>query len=243
MKTTERTILYSLMALLVAANFSAIVDALSRPAHAAAALLERLGPVEAITLTGDDADKDVVLSNRKGRLAWAENEYGTVSSLGFIHIGRVLDKLMDAQELQDERQTLGDELNKQEEEFRARHDELVKRGETLAPDSPEFKAAGEEFQRLRGEIETWKAQALGRLNQLRARHIEKSYRELVNAVEIVGDRKGVDLVFRFIPTDEDFKTDDSGAALEGIRSRTVLKYPDGLDITADVLEELSLPLD
>lgn len=243
MKTTERTILYSLMALLVAANFSAIVDVLSRPAHAAAALLERLGPVEAITLTGDDAGKDIVLSNRKGRLAWADNEYGTVSSLGFIHIGRVLDKLMDAQELQDERQTLGDELNQQEEEFRVRHDELVKRGDTLAPDSPEFKAANEEFQKLRIEIKTWEAQALGRMNQLRARHIEKSYRELVNAVEIVGDRKGIDLVFRFIPTDEDFKTDDSGAALEGIRSRTVLKYPDGLDITADVLEELSLPLD
>jgi Skp family chaperone for outer membrane proteins len=243
MKTTERAILYTLLALLVAANFPAIVDGLSRPAHAAAALLERLGPVEAIALAGDDGAKEVVLKNRKGRLAWADDDYGAAYSVAFVHIGKVLNKLMQAAEFEEERRTLSEELSKQDEEYRSQLEALRKQAEGLDRESPDFKDVMDRGNRLFEEYQVWGREALKRRDKVQAEHLERSYRELVNAVEVVGDRKGIDMVYRFIPTSEAFESNDPESALNAIRFRTVVKYPESLDITADVLEELSLPLD
>jgi Skp family chaperone for outer membrane proteins len=243
MRTTERAILYSLLLLLVAVNLPAIVDTLTRPAHAAAAFLEGLGPVESLTLAGDDGGKDIVLRNRKARLAWADDDYGAAYTVGFVHIGKVLNKLMQAEKLSDERQVLADELSKTDQEHRSELEALRKKAEAMDQDSADFKALMEEGNKRFQAYQEWLREAGRRTGKLQAEHLERSYRELVSAVEIVGDRKGIDMIFRFIPTSEAFESADPEGALNSIRFRTVVKYPEALDITADVLEELSLPLD
>ena len=48
------------------------------------------------------------------------------------------------------------------------------------------------------------------------------------------------MVYRFIPTSEEFVADSPEAASEQIRLRTFLRYPEEIDITGAVREELGL---
>ena len=66
---------------------------------------------------------------------------------------------------------------------------------------------------------------------------------MIDAVEVVADRNDIDTVYRFIPTDEAFEADNPDQAMVAIRLRTALRYPDELDITDDVMDELSLDID
>ena len=63
---------------------------------------------------------------------------------------------------------------------------------------------------------------------------------VVGYVEIVADRKGIDTVYRFIPTSEPFEAENPEQAMMAIRLRDALRYPEELDITTDVMEELHL---
>jgi len=51
---------------------------------------------------------------------------------------------------------------------------------------------------------------------------------------------GIDIVLRFIPTEKEFQGQDAESALNEIRLRSALRYPAGLDITEEVLEELAI---
>jgi hypothetical protein len=86
----------------------------------------------------------------------------------------------------------------------------------------------------------WQQSALQRTGKLDADQLERAYRELVAAVEIVADRRGIDMVYRFIPTGEPFEAENPEQAMMAIRLRDALRYPTELDITADVMEELHL---
>ena len=70
--------------------------------------------------------------------------------------------------------------------------------------------------------------------------MQKAYKELTSAVNVVADKLGVDIVLRFIPTDNEFKAVNGDQALSEVRLRSAVKYPEKLDITSEVLEELSL---
>jgi len=244
MRTSERTFIYAALTIVVASNALLLLSAADRPALAsAAAWPEALGPAESLTLSGADDDKELVLRNRNGRLSWADDHFSRAYSAGFVHISTVLNKLMTSPSREDERQQLADELTKTEQDFRNRLDDLQQRAAGLDQESPEFKALIEEGQRAFNEYQAWSRGAMARRNQLDAEQLETSYRALVEAVEVVGARSGIDIVYRFIPTGEDFKASDRGEALDAIRLRTALRYPEGLDITPEVLEELSLEAD
>ena len=73
-----------------------------------------------------------------------------------------------------------------------------------------------------------------------AEQLEKAYREMIDAVEVVADRMDIDIVYRFIPTSEAFEAENPEQAMMAIRLRTALRYPEQLDITDAVLEEMSL---
>ena len=55
----------------------------------------------------------------------------------------------------------------------------------------------------------------------------------------MADRLGIDVVFRFIPTADEFQSFNATQAYVAVRGRIALKYPEALDVTDDVLEELS----
>ena len=73
-----------------------------------------------------------------------------------------------------------------------------------------------------------------------ATHLEMAYREITAAVNVVADRLEIDLVIRFIPPDDEFVLTNEAAAIDQIRLRSLLRYPEACDITSDVLEELNL---
>jgi Skp family chaperone for outer membrane proteins len=241
MRSRERTLIYSVLIFLAASNAVLLLSATGQPALAsAAAWLEGLGPAESLTLTGAEGAKDLVLQNRKGRLSWTEDAFSRAYSTAFVHISTVLNKLMTSTSREEERQALADELAKTDQDFRTRLEDLQQRAAGLDQESPEFKSLFEEGQRVFNEYQAWSRGAMARRNQLDAEQLEKAYRELIEAVEVVGARDGIDIVYRFIPTGEEFKASDRGEALDAIRLRTALRYPEGLDITPEVLEELSL---
>ena len=80
-------------------------------------------------------------------------------------------------------------------------------------------------------------------DQLAATHLEQSYRDMIDAVNVVGERLDIDMVYQFIPTDEEFDIRSVEATTMAIRLRPALRYPEDLDITIEVMEELSLDED
>jgi Skp family chaperone for outer membrane proteins len=95
-------------------------------------------------------------------------------------------------------------------------------------------------QALYKEYTDWGQDAISRRNALDVQQLQKAYKELVSAVDVVAQKLGIDIVLRFIPTDNEFKAQDAEGALTEIRLRTAVKYPGALDITSEVLEEMSL---
>ena len=75
---------------------------------------------------------------------------------------------------------------------------------------------------------------------LEAEQLERSYRELIEAMEIVADQRSIDFVYRFIPTSEPFGTQSAEQAMLQIQLRTFLKYPEAVDLTQHILDELDL---
>ena len=93
------------------------------------------------------------------------------------------------------------------------------------------------------EYMSWQQDALAQRGKLDAEQLESAYREMIAAVQVVSERRGIDTVYRFIPTDEEFRAENPEQAMMAIRLRTALRYPPELDITDLVLEELSLELE
>ena len=96
------------------------------------------------------------------------------------------------------------------------------------------------FQAMIQQREQMRVVAARRLGQLASDHIELAYRDLVAAVEVVAARRNIDIVYRFIPTGNDFNAANPPQSYTGVRARIVLKYPEKLDVTDEVMEELAL---
>ncbi|MHC4947752.1 MAG: OmpH/Skp family outer membrane protein [Planctomycetota bacterium] len=240
MRPIERLFVYGAIALLGLVN---VLHLAGRPPAAAVAtptpLADELGPADGVVLSGDD--EDLVLRNRDGRLGWGDDgPIHRAHSVAFCHIGKVLAQLVDADELVEERTLLRDELQEVEEDYKTRIDEIRRRVEGMDPQSPETQQAMEEGNRLLQEYGQWGTEVQRRQALMQADHFERAYRELVSAVNVVADRQDIDIVLRFIPPDMPFETPNPDAAMTTIRLRTALRYPAALDITPEVMEELSL---
>ncbi|MCI0674604.1 MAG: OmpH family outer membrane protein [Phycisphaerales bacterium] len=239
MKSVERISLYTLLVVLTAGNFLFLLSSPGRTAIAdAAAWLGELGPAEAVKLT--DGEKELALRTKSGRLAWGDGDFRQSYTVGFVDISRALNPLMETQAFTDEREALRAEFESAEKDFRAKLEALDQQIRSLERESPEAREKVEEFNRIQEEAREWFRGAVTRRNELDVKHYQQAYRELTSAVNVVADKLGVDIVLRFIPTDKEFKSLDAEQALTEIRLRTAVRYPEKLDITTDVLNELSL---
>ena len=247
MNNRERIVIYGLLAALVAGNVSVMMGATSTAALAGPAATAARGDappaVPAVTLEGEVDTGDLVLRNREGRLAWGESAYDRVYSVGYVFIGKVLPQLMQSEELQEDRDRLIAELTEIAQDYQERLDDLRGRAEGMQGESEEAQALYREWQALYKEHAAWQQQAMGRRGRLEAEHLELVYREMIEAVEVVADRKDIDVVYRFIPPGEAFNAQSPEQAMMAIRLRTVLRSPDDLDLTDEVLEELSLEIE
>jgi Skp family chaperone for outer membrane proteins len=239
MKRTERVVIYSALIALAAVNAVFLLSSTGQAALGEArAYLDSLGPAESIKLM--DEDKEMALRNKKGRLAWGDGDFRQTYSVAFVDISRALNPLMDSETYKEEREALAKELEATENDYKAKLDAYGEQLQKLDRETPEAKEKLDEARKLFKEYQDWGVQAMGRKNALDVQHLQKAYKELTNAVDVVADKLNVDIVLRFIPTEKEFKATDAEQALAEIRLRTAVKYPGALDITTEVLQEMSL---
>ncbi len=245
MKTRERAVIYSLLAGMLVLNLSFLLGKTGTPALAGylTMLIEDLGPAETLTLVNGDDGKDIVLRNRGGHLAWGESPYNEGHSVAYVFIGKILGQLMDADSLRVERERLFEELEEVKNKYREEIEALGAHGQSLERGTEEEQQARQRYRAKVEEFRTWQQTAIARTGKLDAEHLERSYREMIEAVDVVADRVGIDTVDRFVPTDEEFEAESAEQAMLAIRIRPALRYPKKLDITDQLIEELSLELE
>jgi hypothetical protein len=240
-KRSERTIVYSALALLGAMN---VVFLLSHSGQAALAesaafIADVIGPAEAVKLT--DGDKELEVRAKGGRVAWGEGEFRQTYSIAFVDSSRALNPMMDGPQYVEEREALAKELEEKENDYRARLEAFKEKlPEDADQNDPAIQEAMTQARALYEEYMEWGRGAIGRRDALDVQHMQRAYRDLTSAVDVVANRLGVDIVLRFIPTESEFKAEDAEGALTEIRLRSAVKYPAALDITSEVLQELGV---
>jgi Skp family chaperone for outer membrane proteins len=203
-----------------------------------------LGPADALVLneqkSGAKDATPVRLRVEDQRLTWDDRTTSRAWSIGAVHVDKTMKALLNAGTYADKRKELEESTKKQDAEFAARGEALRQKYANIGPQSPEAPQAQAESQALLQEYEQWRQGTVKVQEKLFAEQIEAAYRELVAAVETVCDKEKIDIVIRFAPTAGPFETDSLGGAREQVISRTFLKYPETIDITAEVLKVLNV---
>jgi len=247
MRTRERAIIYTALAALAAVNIITLMGRDGAAAYAKEALeLKERGPAKSLTLVDpDNATDNVVVRNTAGHIAWGEQAYQQSYSMAFIHVGKPLYQLMTTEQYQEPltelRERLQAEGQERDDELRSVYEQM----QQLDPQSPEMQDLQQRFQKLRQEFEQWRQKAQREAAKLEAKQIMAAYDEIIAAVEVVAEQRNIDLVLRFLPhgAEQDTELQSPDQANSIIRGRTALKYPDDLDITTAVMEELALEVE
>ncbi len=240
MKPTERTVIYTALGVLAALNSVFLLSNSGRTAFAETRdfIADVLGPADAVKLV--DGNKEVEIKAKDGRIAYGTGDFKQTYSVAFVDISSALNPLMESSAFADERKTLTDELEAKEDDYQQRLNAFGEQIQGKDRDDPLVQETIRDAQALYEEYMTWGRDAISRRNTLDVQQLQKAYKELVSAVDVVSQKLGIDIVLRFIPTENEFRAVDAEGALTEIRLRTAVKYPTGLDITTEVLEELSL---
>lgn len=242
MNTRERFIIYGALAILFVITLSHALDEPARSVFADPDLSQgALGPTDSLTLM--EGDDKLVLRNRSGRLAWDDTDFASAHSVAFVHVGKAVGPLLEAEHYRDEYEQLQDEIREMDDEITQRLTEFMEENREVQPDDPNAEQLQRTYQELLQERERWRQEGTMRLGKLAAEQIESAYRDFVAAVEVVADRRGIDIVYRFIPTGEEFDSQSPPQAYTSIRARIAVKYPEALDITDEVLDELDVEVE
>lgn len=259
MHARERVLYLVALLIITAVNIALVSDRLGgSPAHAEAVhqqpqpqphpqqpAPQDLGPADSLALidTGDppqQPSKHLELRNRHGHLSWGQQPYHAAHSVAFVHLGEPISQLLTLGRYDERRQGLRDELQQQAQTYERDLRELYDQLNQMRQDDPAFATTQEQANKLFQEFRRWEHEAQQRTGKLEAELIQQAYEEILVAVEVVADRQNIDVVLRFIPTDEAFEAQNPQQAQFLIRGRSALKYPDYLDITSDVMDELAL---
>ncbi len=241
MKRNERVVIYSALAALGAMNLVFLLSNAGRTAFAetAAFIADTLGPADALKLVDDG--KEVTVRAKSGRVSWGDGDFKQSYSVGFVDISRALNPLMESGEFVEERDALRKELEASDKEFQSKLEDMGKQIQAMDRESPEARDKIDEYRKVYAEYGKWGQEvAVPKRDALDVKHLQKAYKELTAAVNLVADKLGIDIVYRFMPSDKDFKATNAEQALTEIRLRSAVKYPEKLDITTEVLQELSL---
>ena len=202
-----------------------------------------LGPAPSLTLENDDAEAVTVKVDQK-RLAWGEGPQKRVYSSAYVHIGKPLSLLLQGDSFIEENQDLSEELQAAEQSLRDAAQSIQDRMQGLTPEDDGFESVNQEAQALMQQRNNFIQNANAAKASLGAQQVERAYKALIDAVNVVADRMDIDIVHRFIPTDDPFEVAPGPQAFQNamlqIRLRSLLRYPDGIDITSDVMEELGV---
>ncbi|MSR44038.1 MAG: OmpH family outer membrane protein [Phycisphaerales bacterium] len=196
-----------------------------------------LGPADALVLAGKD---DLRITNADGRMSWSDQPGSRAFSLGTVHVGRILNALMKSEKYQRERDEFDAVRAEKGKEFEGRYKEMMEKARGLTPDSPEFPAMREQFEAFQKEASQWNESSEAAGREMVARHYQGAYSDLRVAVDVVADRRKIDLVMRFVPPADEIKPGDETELARQLLARTFLRAPEALDITEDILTEMNI---
>jgi Skp family chaperone for outer membrane proteins len=235
MRTFDRTLI--VLALVAATAALLRPEPTTSIADSASLRAEALGPASSLELEGD---KPLVIRNEEGRIAWNDEATSRAWSIGAVHIDRIIKEMIQSEVYSGERQDLEGELRELDSEFSDRQKSIQDEFGEIGEEDPNFPEAQSRMQALMQEYQQFAQMAQGRMAQLQAEQLERSYRDLIEAVEVVADKAQIDVVYRYIPTSEPFMNSSVEQAMLQIQMRPFLRYPDSIDLTTKVLEELDL---
>ncbi|MCP4759731.1 MAG: hypothetical protein GY876_09790 [Planctomycetes bacterium] len=202
-----------------------------------------MGPASQLTLENEDAET-ITLKVEEKRIAWGDEPQMRIRSVAYVHIGKALAALMKGDSFVEEQQALADEMKEAQQAIAETFEVMQEKMQGITPDDPDFESINMEAQAVLQQRDRFMQQANVAKATLGAEQVERAYRELVDAVNVVADRLEIDTVHRFIPTDDSFEIQPSPGAFQAamlqIRLRSVLRYPEDIDITGEVLEELGI---
>jgi len=217
----------------------ALRGAPSREAFATADFASDLGPADALLLNTEAGKDPLRVASKDGRIAWGDRATNRVWSVASVDIDKVMKKILEGSSYVTPRNEATEKAKAEEAEFQKRL-EAIQAKYPVAENAPPPPEAQQEVMALQREYQGWLESTRRRDEKLGAEQFEQAYRELVAAVETVADKESIDLVFRFYPTADPFKSERMGEALSQIQSRTFLKYPASIDITPEVMKALNL---
>lgn len=242
MSTPERLITWSLMGLLILLCIGMFVISSNIAMAWNMEKAPSLGPASTVVLQSEDGSMSD-LKMVDGRLSWGSEPQQTTQSVAYVHIGALLPVLMSQEERTEERNALREKLTEEAQELIDQLETIKSNLEDMTPGEEDHQAQLQMGQVIAQQLQAFQQEGMALEDAKTAEQLEQCYRELVNAVNVVADRKKIDTVFRFIPTDDDFTKGDSNAAMLQIRLRTFLRYPERDDITDDIAEELNITLE
>lgn len=233
-RTTTSIVLAAVLSSALTAFFLSATD---RTASARAFVPQDLGPADALVLTGKS---ELRLANVDGRLSWSNQPTSRAFSLGTVHVGRILEALLMSDKYARELEDYLSEQQRMSEQFEARYKQMLEKAGKIDEDSPEAPAAREEFEAFQREFTVWNESSESGVRAMESRHYQSAYADLREAVEVVADRRKIDLVMRFIPPADKITVGDTASITQQLMARTFLRLPDSIDMTDDVLTEMNL---
>lgn len=214
------------------------------PAVATHLLATDLGPAEALILSakaGDPLTGPLTLTNQGGRISWSDSATARAYSVACVCVDRLMKGILSSDRFMNERKKFDEEALSQREEFDRRNKELQTRYPGIKPDDAQFEEAKRAFVALQSEYEQWFASVQRIQSKHMAEQVEKAYRELLVALDVVAERKKIDFVYRFIPHDRPFEAVELADAMMQVQARPFLRYPAATDITDEIFKEMGMP--
>jgi len=198
-------------------------------------------PAASSPYTTDTEQTDRLITVHEERLVWGDGPRQRTYTMGFVDLAPLMTPLLESPAREAARNALRAELTREEERLRTYIEHLAEQAGRFEPTSQEYRTLYDEYIQLAEAYESFEQDAMTRTGKLDAEQLEEVYRLVLDAVNTVAEREGIDLVQRRTDPAAPFDAEGPQAAMTAIRLRDTLRVPLGLDITPLVLEELTLP--
>ena len=196
-----------------------------------------LGPADSIVIAGK---VPVKLTNADGHVAFGDGASHRIYSIGTVNVSKGVRALMESARFAEERDRLTDERTAKEEEFEKRAKELRERITKAGDDEDADPKLREDIESFQQDVGEWGESHEKAQRDLIATQYEKAYGDLREAVEVVADRRKLDIVMRFVPSSEKLEPGTPDDLARQLLARTFVRIPDALDITDEVMRELNV---
>ena len=196
-----------------------------------------LGPADSIVLAGKVPLK---LTNVDGHMSFGDGASHRIYSIGTVNVTKGVRALMESARFSAERDRLTEERTAKEADFEKRAKDLRERITKAGDDEDADPKLREDIESFQQDVGEWGESHEKAQRDLIATQYEAAYGDLREAVEVVADRRKLDIVMRFVPSSEKLEPGTPEDIARQLLARTFVRIPEALDITDEVMRELNV---